>query len=145
MFSPSIFQNLYELRRFYVDPPLTYVEIFMTHPFKHLNFYDPAPIFFNRPPVLYDRSLIFITVGAAAPLPFVCGEYEPESVSRKTRNMRNLGNYQIYGPRIVKSKTDVQTRLDITFKIMSGPIFLKMRYVLIILGKHITIRNKILF
>jgi hypothetical protein len=44
-------------------------------------------------------------------------EYEIEFMFRKIRNVRNLGNVHIRGPRIVMSRTDVQNGLDFHFKV----------------------------
>ena len=42
-------------------------------------------------------------------------EYEIEFMFRKIRNIRNLGNFHIRGPRIVMNRTDAQNGLDFHF------------------------------
>ena len=42
-------------------------------------------------------------------------EYEIEFMFRKIRNIRNLGNFHIRGPRIGMSRTDAQNGLDFHF------------------------------
>ena len=53
---------------------------------------------------------------------FSIHEYELESGSKKIRNMRNLSNFQICGPRIDMSRTDKQIRLDIIFTVQKSVV-----------------------